>query len=216
MGIYDALVKKFQADGVIAVVTLDDPAKAEHVARAMLAGGVHHIEIMFRHPSAAACIKALKDASTGIAIGAGTVRTVEQARSAMEAGATFLVSPGFNRDVVSWARENKMPCFPGVDSTLGIEQALDAGLEVLKFFPADVSGGANWLKAIAGPYSDVKFIPTGGISSKNMPEFLLLPNVIAIGGSFLVPKDAVQAGDYGKITDACKEARKVVNETRKK
>jgi len=141
-----------------------------------------------------------------IAVGAGTVRNLDQAKAAVDAGASFLVSPGFNASVVEWAVERNLPILPGVDSTLGIEMAVERGLNTVKFFPAGASGGLAKLKALYGPYGDVRFVPTGGINAGNLVEWLAHPAIIACGGSWLVAKNLLAAGNWDDVIRLTKEA----------
>jgi 2-dehydro-3-deoxyphosphogluconate aldolase/(4S)-4-hydroxy-2-oxoglutarate aldolase len=195
---------------LVAVVEIGDASMAVPLANALLEGGVGFIEITFRTESAGDALLALKDAGTGLHYGAGTVRTREQATRAITAGAEFMVAPGFNKDIIELSLDARIPFYPGVDSTLGIEAALGIGLNTLKFFPAEESGGVKWLKAVNGPYPDLKFIPTGGISLANLKEYLELPNVLGIGGSFIAPKHLIKEKKFGEITAACKKAVEVV------
>ena len=190
---------------VVPVIALDDGAKADELAGALVAGGLPVAEVTFRTSSAAAVIRTMADRSD-ILVGAGTVRSVDQAKAARDAGAAFLVSPGFGTAVVDWAIKNRMPILPGVDSTLGIEMALDRGLKTLKFFPAGASGGLSKLKALYGPYGDVQFCPTGGISASNLAEWLSHPAIIACGGSWLVDKKLLAAGDWKTVEKLTREA----------
>nr|MDO8087873.1 bifunctional 4-hydroxy-2-oxoglutarate aldolase/2-dehydro-3-deoxy-phosphogluconate aldolase [Candidatus Sigynarchaeum springense] len=204
------LVQDLKKSKLVAVVEIGDAGLAVPLARALLDGGVHFIEITFRTESAGDALLALKDAGTGLHYGAGTVRTKEQAARAIKAGAEFLVAPGFNKDIIKIAIDAGIPFYPGVDSTLGIEAAVNMGIDTLKFFPAEESGGIKWLKAVLGPYPELKFIPTGGISITNMKEYLVTPNVLAIGGSFLAPKHLIKEKKFGEITAACQKASGVV------
>lgn len=200
---------------LVAIMTIPDAKLAIPLANAVLAGGVKIIEITFRNDQAKDALKALQAAKLPVHYGAGTVRTIEQGKTAAEAGAEFMVSPGFNESIVKWALKNNIPFFPGVDSTASIERACDLGLKILKFFPAAELGGPKWLKAVKEPYYDIKFIPTGGVTLENIQEYLQLPNVVALGGSFLAPKDLVQAQKFGDITAICKKAVDIVNSVKK-
>ncbi|MHA1680977.1 MAG: bifunctional 4-hydroxy-2-oxoglutarate aldolase/2-dehydro-3-deoxy-phosphogluconate aldolase [Promethearchaeota archaeon] len=204
------LLQDLEGSKLVAVVAIHDSARAVPLARALLAGGINFIEITFRTNCAAEALNALQSANLGIHVGAGTVRTKEQASSAIAAGSEFIVSPGFNGDVIQLVTNAGIPFFPGVDSTIGIEKAVARGLKILKFFPAGVSGGVKWLKAMKGPYFDIQFIPTGGVTLENMKDYLELPNVIAIGGSFLAPKQLIEEGKFDEITGICRKAREIV------
>ncbi|MBN2150139.1 MAG: bifunctional 4-hydroxy-2-oxoglutarate aldolase/2-dehydro-3-deoxy-phosphogluconate aldolase [Candidatus Lokiarchaeota archaeon] len=207
-----ALVQDLKRCKLVAVVEIGDAASAVPLAHSLLEGGVHYIEITFRTEGAGDALLALKGAGTGLHYGAGTVRTKEQASRAIRAGAEFLVSPGFNEGVVAVAIDAGLPFIPGVDSTLGIEAAVGMGLDTLKFFPAEESGGIKWLKAVQGPYPELRFIPTGGISLANLKDYLAAPNVLAVGGSFLAPKQLIKEQRFGDITAACSKASGVVKE----
>ena len=195
---YDEFLAKVADMKVVPVIALEDAAKADDLAGALCDGGLPVAEVTFRTASAADTIKAMAKRG-GMEVGAGTVRTLDQAKAAMDAGATFLVSPGFNIDVVRWAVDNKVPMLPGVDSTLGIEMALSLGLDTVKFFPAGASGGLAKIKALHGPYGDVRFIPTGGIGAGNLAEWLAHPAIVACGGSWLVAKDLLNSGNWSEV-----------------
>ena len=190
---------------VVPVIALDDPGKADDLAGALAAGGLPVAEVTFRVAGAERAIRAMADRGDML-VGAGTVRTLEQAKAAVDAGAAFLVSPGFGSAVVEWAVEKGVPILPGIDSTLGIEMALSLGLDTVKFFPAGASGGLEKLKALYGPYGDVKFCPTGGIGAGNLAEWLAHPAVIACGGSWLVKKDLLAAGNWDEVERLTAEA----------
>ncbi|MFX0101353.1 MAG: bifunctional 4-hydroxy-2-oxoglutarate aldolase/2-dehydro-3-deoxy-phosphogluconate aldolase [Candidatus Hodarchaeota archaeon] len=207
----EELLHELDATKLIAVVAIDDANLAVPLANALLEGGVKFIEITFRTASASDALKALQDAKVKIHYGAGTVRTMAQAKRAIDAGAEFMVSPGFNEEIIMVSREAGIPFYPGVDSTLAIEKSMNLGLKVLKFFPAGVIGGVKWLKAMKGPYFDIKFIPTGGVSLSNLKEYVGLPNVIGIGGSFLSPKNLISEQKFDEITKVCKEASAIVS-----
>jgi 2-dehydro-3-deoxyphosphogluconate aldolase/(4S)-4-hydroxy-2-oxoglutarate aldolase len=206
---YQILTNLLEQSKILAIFTLKDPKLAVPVAKALNAGGITVMEITYRTDAAASSLKHIYDANLPICVGAGTIRTIEQAESALESGAEFFVTPGFNPTIIRWAKDHEIPIFPGIDSTLGIEQALDLGLKILKYFPADI-GGTKWLQAMHGPYAEVKFIATGGISLANMVEFLALPNLLAVAGSFLVPNDALQKQDFTMITELARKANESV------
>ncbi|MBD3185229.1 bifunctional 4-hydroxy-2-oxoglutarate aldolase/2-dehydro-3-deoxy-phosphogluconate aldolase [Candidatus Bathyarchaeota archaeon] len=212
----DELVKDLSRSKLIAVIALEDPNLAVPLANALLDGGVEFIEITFRTAGAARALKALQDAGISIHYGAGTVRTKQQVLDAINAGAEFMVSPGFNGDIMQLAKDTGIPFYPGVDSTLGIEHAMTRGLEILKFFPAEVSGGARWLKAVKGPYPDLSFIPTGGVNMENLEMYLGMSNVIGVGGSFLAPRQLLQDLDFAEITRIAGKASEIVKESIKK
>ena len=211
----DDLLQQIDENKLIAVVAINDPKQAVPLARALLNGGVKFLEITFRTKTAAQALHELERASLDIIYGAGTVRTADQFLDALDAGAMFMVSPGLNDKLVNMAMDAGTPFIPGVDSTSGIENAVSLGLKVLKFFPAAVSGGVKWLKAMKGPYFDVKFIPTGGVSLSNLEGYLGVSNVLGIGGSFLAPKNLIAEGKFEDITNICKQAVGVVQKVKK-
>lgn len=200
--------------GVVPVVKITDVAHAVPLAKALAAGGLAVAEITFRTDQAAAAISAVAASAPEMLVGAGTVRSVEQAEAAMDAGASFAVCPGFNPAVVEWCLEHGVAVYPGVTGTEGIEMGLARGLSTLKFFPAGAYGGVPVLKALAGPYPDVKFMPTGGVSASNLSDYLALPTVVACGGSWLTPSDAVESGDWERITRLATAAREIVRAAR--
>jgi 2-dehydro-3-deoxyphosphogluconate aldolase/(4S)-4-hydroxy-2-oxoglutarate aldolase len=182
------LEEKFEKFGVIPVVAIDDAKDAAALGAALIAGGLPCAEITFRTAAAQESIRILADEYPEMLVGAGTVLTVAQAQQAVDAGARFLVTPGFDEAVVTWSLQADVPIFPGVVTPTEINMALNHGLNILKFFPAEAMGGVSTLKAIAGPYGKVRFIPTGGINLQNLPDYLALPAVVACGGSWLVKK----------------------------
>ena len=192
--------------GIVPVVAIEDAAKAVALGVALLAGGLPVAEITFRTAAAAAAIRAISDACPDVLVGAGTVLTVTQAEQAAAAGAKFIVTPGFDTAVVEWCLAHNMPITPGVMTPTDINQALAKGLSTLKFFPAEAAGGVKTLKAIAAPYGGVKFVPTGGISAANLADYLRLTAVHACGGSWMVEKSLIAAGDFGAITRLSQES----------
>lgn len=194
--------------GLIPVIKLDSPTEALPLGKALVAGGLPVAEVTFRTDAAEESIKILAKELPELALGAGTVLTTEQADAAAAAGARYVVTPGFNPRVVAHCLEMGLPVTPGVNSASQIEEAIEMGLDVAKFFPAGPSGGTEMLKAFAGPYGGkISFIPTGGVGPKNLTEYLACPNVFAVGGSWMVPSDAVKAGDFARIEALCREAR---------
>ncbi len=194
---------------VIPVIVLEDVAHAVPLARALVAGGIRMLEVTLRTPAALACIEAIARHVPEAVAGAGTVRSAADAKSAREAGARFAVSPGFTASVGRACREAGLPLLPGVATGSEIMMAQEEGYTQLKFFPALQAGGAGMLKAWSGPFGDVKFCPTGGISASNAGEFLALPNVACVGGSWLTPAAAVAAGDWDHITALAREASRL-------
>jgi len=184
---------------LIPVVVIEDAAAAAPLGRALLDGGLPCAEVTFRTDAAPEAISAL-DELGGLLVGAGTVLTVDQAKQAVDCGAKFIVTPGFNPQVVGYCVDNSIPITPGVCTPSGIEAALGFGLNVVKFFPAEAFGGLKTLKAIAGPYPMMKFIPTGGISAANIGDYLAFDKVLACGGSWIVKKDLIASKNFTEIT----------------
>lgn len=179
-----------------------------------MAGGLPCAEITFRTAAAQQAIRSIASSLPGITLGAGTVLTVEQADRAVSAGAQFIVSPGFNEKVVDWCLETGVPVTPGVATPTEIEMALDRGLEILKFFPAEAMGGIKTLKAISAPYVGVRFIPTGGVNLDNLADYLGLPSVHCCGGSWLVKSKLISQGSFDEITRVTQDAMAVVHRVR--
>ncbi len=191
---------------VIPVIVLSDVAHAVPLARALVAGGIRMLEVTLRTPVALACIEAIAREVPDAVAGAGTVRSAADAQAAAMAGARFAVSPGYTHAVGKTCHELELPLLPGVATGSEIMAAQEDGYTELKFFPAMQAGGLAMLKAWQGPFGDVKFCPTGGISAANAAEFLALANVVCVGGSWLTPADAVARGDWARITQLAREA----------
>jgi 2-dehydro-3-deoxyphosphogluconate aldolase/(4S)-4-hydroxy-2-oxoglutarate aldolase len=181
------------------VIVLHDVAHAVPLARALVAGGIRMLEITLRTPQALACMQAIAQEVEGAVVGAGTVRSATDAAAAAQAGARFAVSPGYTRVVGQACRDHGLSLLPGVATGSEIMMAQEDGFTELKFFPAMQAGGAAMLKAWSGPFFDVQFCPTGGVTATNAPDFLSLPNVACVGGSWLVPADALAQGDWARI-----------------
>ena len=194
--------------GLIPVVKVTDLDDAVPMAKALCDGGIDVAEITYRSEFATQAIAMISKEVPEMLVGAGTVSTVDMAKAAVEAGATFIITPGFNEPVVKWCVENNVEVYPGVSSPSDIERALGYGLTTLKFFPAEASGGVKMLKAFSGPYANIKFIPTGGINASNMHDYLALPNVEAVGGSFMLPSDLIAAKDFDGIKELSRLAIK--------
>jgi 2-dehydro-3-deoxyphosphogluconate aldolase/(4S)-4-hydroxy-2-oxoglutarate aldolase len=191
---------------VIPVIVLSNVAHAVPLARALVAGGIRMLEVTLRTPAALACIEAIAREVPEAVAGAGTVRSADEARAAARAGARFAVSPGYTHAVGKACRELGLPLLPGVATGSEIMMAQEDGYSSLKFFPAMQAGGTAMLKAWQGPFGEVKFCPTGGITPANAAEFLSLSNVLCVGGSWLTPADAVAQGDWALITQLAREA----------
>jgi len=208
------IIQKLGQIGIIPVIAIEDASSAVPLGQALLDGGLPCAEITFRTAAASDAIREISAAHPDILVGAGTVLTVSQAESAKASGARFIVTPGFDAQVVDWCLANDMAVTPGVMTPTDINLALNKNLTVLKFFPAEAAGGVKTLKAIGGPFAGVKFIPTGGISIDNLAEYLSLPMVHACGGSFMVKKQVIAAGDFAAITRLARAAVDIVNATR--
>lgn len=200
--------------GVVPLVTLNSVDEAVPLAQAMERGGVPVAEVTFRSPYAIEGMKRIRDEVPGITLVAGTVHTPEQAAAAVEAGCVGLVTPSFDEAVVDWALEHDVLILPGTAVPSDVEKAYDLGLRHVKFFPAEAYGGVKTLKALAGPFGEVSFLPTGGVSLANAKDYLALKNVFAIGGSFPVPSAAQKAHDWDTIEQACAASRALVQEVR--
>ncbi|MDT7836338.1 bifunctional 4-hydroxy-2-oxoglutarate aldolase/2-dehydro-3-deoxy-phosphogluconate aldolase [Aquabacterium sp. OR-4] len=185
---------------VIPVIVLQRVQDAVPLAEALLAGGVKVLEVTMRTPVALQCIEAIAKALPEAIVGAGTIRSAADAQAALDAGSRFAVSPGYTAEVGAACRRIGLPLLPGVATASEVMAAQADGLNFLKFFPAVQAGGVAMLKALGGPFPDVVFCPTGGLTPETAPQFLALPNVKVCGGSWLTPADAVAAGDWGRIT----------------
>ena len=192
---------------VIPVIVLNDVAYAVPMARALLAGGIRMLEVTLRTPQALACIETIAREVPQAVVGAGTVRSRADAQAAARAGARFAVSPGYTTAVGQACRDAGLALLPGVATASEIMQAQEDGFTELKFFPAMQAGGPAMLKAWSGPFFDVKFCPTGGVTPQNAAEFLALSNVVCVGSTWLVPADALASGDWARITRLAGEAR---------
>ncbi|WP_045732002.1 bifunctional 4-hydroxy-2-oxoglutarate aldolase/2-dehydro-3-deoxy-phosphogluconate aldolase [Pseudarthrobacter chlorophenolicus] len=189
------------ASPVIPVVTIDDPQDAVPLARALVDGGVKIIELTLRTPSALTSLKLIAEEVPEILVGAGTILTPQQADGAVTAGAQFLVSPGVTPALLTAMLSTGVPVLPGVATVGEVLAVLEQGLDTMKFFPAGPAGGPKYLAAIGAPVPQVRFCPTGGISLATAPDYLKLPNVACVGGSWLTPADAVEAKDWARITE---------------
>jgi 2-dehydro-3-deoxyphosphogluconate aldolase/(4S)-4-hydroxy-2-oxoglutarate aldolase len=192
---------------VIPVIVLNDVAHAVPMARALVAGGIRMLEVTLRTPQALACIEAIARDVPEAVVGAGTVRSTADAQAAARAGARFAVSPGYTSAVGQACRDAGLALLPGVATGSEIMVAQEDGFTELKFFPAMQAGGPAMLKAWSGPFFDVKFCPTGGVSLQNAPEFLALPNVVCVGGSWLVPVDVLAKGDWAVVTQLARDTQ---------
>lgn len=200
------VLRSIQKIGIVPVVVLNDAKDAKPLAKALCDGGLACAEVTFRTDAAEEAIRIMSQEFPEMLVGAGTVLTIEQVDRAVNAGAKFIVSPGLNPKIVQYCIDKKIPITPGVTCPSQIEQALELGLDVVKFFPAEEAGGLNMIKAMSAPYTTMKFMPTGGINSKNMLDYLAFDKIIACGGSWMVKGDLIKAGEFDKITELTKEA----------
>jgi 2-dehydro-3-deoxyphosphogluconate aldolase/(4S)-4-hydroxy-2-oxoglutarate aldolase len=190
---------------LVPVVVLDDADRAADTAKALIAGGIRVMEITLRTPAGLESIEKAANACPDLLIGGGTVLSLEQCRQAISRGAAFIVSPGFDPEIVDHCKKNDVVVLPGCVTPTEITAAIKAGLEIVKFFPANVYGGAGAIKALSGPFPKLKFVPTGGIDLKNLAEFVI-PQVFAIGGGWLCDRKLINAGKYDEITGICAQS----------
>ena len=202
------VLERFTRAGVVPVVVIDDVKDAVPTAKALLAGGIDVMEITFRTAAAPEAIQAVAKQCPDMLVGAGTILNVEQCELAHRMGAQFIVSPGFDRDVVAYCIENEIATTPGCVTPTEIMAALNMGLKVVKFFPANVYGGLNAMKNLAAPFVGIKFLPTGGINTANIREYIDAPFIQAVGGSWVCPRADIAAGNFEKITALCLDARR--------
>lgn len=202
----NAIFEQIKKVGIVPVIKIDLPDTAVPLARALSDGGIPIAEVTFRTAHAAEAIRRIVQELPDVLVGAGTVLTTEQVDSAIEAGARFIVTPGFNPKIVDYCLAKGIPVVPGVSGTSDIEKAIECGLETVKCFPAEQMGGIGYIKAVAGPYNKVHFMPTGGIGPGNINNYLAFEKVVACGGSWMICSDRIAAGDYGGITQLCREA----------
>ena len=208
------ILEQLAGYGVVPVVVLNRAEDAKPLAEALCKGGLKCAEVTFRTDAAEESIKIMTENFPDMLVGAGTVLTTEQVDRAVAAGAKFIVSPGINPKVVEYCVKKNIPITPGTCNPSNVETALEFGLEVVKFFPAEQAGGLNYIKAIAAPYTGVKFMPTGGINATNVREYLKYNRIIACGGSWMVKGDLIKAGDFEKIKELTAEAAAIVKEIR--
>lgn len=206
--------KVLESVPVVPLVQAEDPAIAVEISRALAAGGLTVAEVVFRTDQALECLRAVASDVPEMIAGAGTVLSVEQAKQAIDAGAKFVVSPGLDADVVATCQDAGIPIYPGVYTPSEIQRAYNLGLDVVKFFPASIAGGIKAIKAVAGVFRTMRFMPTGGVSADNLAEFLAVPSILACGGSWLTPADAIAAGDYQAITKLAEEAIEIARQAR--
>ena len=200
------VLEKISKIGIVPVVVLDDAKDAKPLAEALIKGGLPCAEVTFRTAAAEESIRIMASEFPEMLVGAGTVLTIDQVDRAVNAGAKFIVSPGLNPKIVKYCVDKGIPVTPGTTNPSDVEQAIELGLEVVKFFPAEAAGGLDMIKSMAAPYTQMKFMPTGGITAKNICEYLAFDKIIACGGSWMVKKDLVTAGKYDEIQRLTEEA----------
>lgn len=212
----DKVLEQIQEIGIVPVVVLNDVKDAEPLAKALCDGGLACAEVTFRTAAAEESIRIMSEKFPDMLVGAGTVLTTEQVDRAVAAGAKFIVSPGLNPRIVKYCVDKGILITPGCANPSDIEQALEQGLEVVKFFPAEAAGGLKMIKAMAAPYVGVKFMPTGGINQNNVREYLAYDRILACGGSWMVKSDLVDAGKFDEIEKLARECVDIVKESRGK
>ena len=200
------IVKKIASCKIVPVIKITDVEQALPLADALLKGNLPLAEITLRSPQGIPAIRKVVKENPEVLVGAGTILSIDDAKNAMDAGASFLVTPGFNPKVVEYCVKNNWLIVPGVNSPSGVEQGLELGLQTLKFFPAEQSGGIAMLKALSGPYGNVRFMPTGGVGMKNIKDYLSQKNVIAVGGSWMVGTELLEKRQFDEISKLCLEA----------
>ena len=206
--------KLLENNPVVPLVQADDPKIAVEISRALAAGGLSVVEVVFRTDRALECLQAVADEVPEIIAGAGTVLSAAQAETALENGAKFIVSPGLDNDVVAVARDHAVPVYPGIVTPSELQHAFNLGLDTVKFFPASIAGGIPALKALSSVFRTMRFMPTGGVSPANLADFLAVPAVLACGGSWLTPKDAIDTGNYEEITRLAAAALEIAKQAR--
>lgn len=213
--VMQTLLERIHSIRIVPVIAIDDAAQAIPLAKALIAGGIPCAEITFRTAAAAESIVAISAEVPAMLVGAGTVLTREQVDRAKDAGAAFAVSPGFNPHIVDYCGQIGLPIIPGCSSPSDMEQAIERGLEVVKFFPAEQAGGLPFLKAVAAPYTGLRFMPTGGIGPQNLAEYLSFSRVIACGGSWMAKPEMIAAGRFDEIAQLCRKAADIAGNKRK-
>ncbi len=208
------MLKTLQKIGIIPVVVLDDAKDAKELAGALVRGGLPCAEVTFRTAAAEEAIRIMVQEYPDMIVGAGTVLTTEQVDRAVGAGAKFIVSPGLNPKIVQYCIDKGIPVTPGTQTPSEMEQAMEFGLDVVKFFPAEPAGGLAMIKAVAAPYVDLMFMPTGGINAKNVRDYLAFSKILACGGSWMVKKDLIKEGKFDEIEAMVREAAMIVKEVR--
>ena len=208
------IAEMFQKLGVVPVVVLEDTKDAVPLAKALVEGGLPCAEVTFRTEAAEESIRLMTEQFPEMLVGAGTVLTREQVDAAVAAGAKFIVSPGFDPEIVDYCLEKEIPVFPGCITPSEVAQAVKRGLKVVKFFPAEPAGGVAMIKAMAAPYNQLRFMPTGGIGTQNLKDYLGFDKIICCGGSWMVKADLIKNGEFEKICNLTKEAKELAKSIR--
>ena len=207
----NSVLERVYEIGIIPVIAFNSVDEAIPLCKALMDGGLPAAEVTFRTACAEECIKKIHEELPNMLLGAGTVLTPAQADAAIEAGASFIVSPGFDEEVVRWCTAHDVAVCPGCVTPTEVMAALRCGLSVVKFFPANVYGGLSGMKALSAPFGGVRFIPTGGVSATNLKEYAAAPFVCAVGGSWLCPKKEIAAGNFEKVEQLCREAHSILD-----
>ncbi len=208
--------RKISEIGIVPVIKLNHPERdAAPLARALCGGGVPVAEVTFRAAGADKAIRLMKEACPEMTVGAGTVTTKEQIDDVLEAGGEFIVSPGYDQELVDYAAKKKLPIFPGCTTPTDYHAALKSGLELIKFFPAEQSGGLSKIRAMSAPFPMFRVMPTGGISLKNLEEYMESPIIAACGGSYMVTEELIDSQNWDEITKLCKKSREIVEKARR-
>ena len=208
------VVERCKACGLVPVVVIENAEDAIPTAKALLAGGIDTMEITFRTAAAKDAIKAVADNVPEMLVGAGTVVNLEQCKTALEAGAKFIVSPGLDPETLDYCVAEQIPILPGCATPTEIMMAINKGLNLVKFFPANVYGGLKAMKSLSAPFVGLKFLPTGGVSGDNIKEYIEAPYIAAVGGSWVCTKADISAHNFDKITELCRQARTAIDEVR--
>ena len=208
------VIQRIGEIGLVPVVKIDDASDALHLAQALVEGGLPVAEVTFRTDAAAQSIAAIAKEFPQMIVGAGTVLTRAQVDAAIDAGSTFIVSPGLNPDTLDYALSRGALMMPGISDASGVEAARARGVETVKFFPAEPAGGLPYIKALAGPYANVRFMPTGGINLSNLASYLACPSILACGGTWMVAEDLVAGKRWDEVTRICQEAVQIIKEVR--
>ncbi len=211
---FESAAERFSEIGVVPVVAIKDAKDAKDLAQALVEGGLPCAEVTFRTDAAEESIRIMSETYPDMFVGAGTVLTIDQVDRAVNAGAKFIVSPGFDPEIVDYCIEKEIPVFPGLITPSELAQAVKRGLKVVKFFPAESFGGLSTIKNLAAPYNMVRFMPTGGINMSNLENYLSYDKIICCGGSWMVKADMIAAGKFDEIKELCREAADMVKKVR--